>query len=559
MIQKQLISVNNSPSQVSTEDFDGLKSLPPIQAAGGEYAQWMRWSLGNRRSMYVPRHEPGLLSFVTSAYNTPLEFLSVLADSVRAQDFGSDGAFEWVVVDNGSTDVSVKEYLSKLSELSFVRYIRVEDNLGIIGGMAQGVRWARGRYILPLDSDDYIYPDCARIVASWIQQSNYPALLYSDEDKLEGSELVEPYLKPDWDPVLFVNSCYIAHLCAIDRGLAIMLGCYTDPKSSGCHDWDTFIRFVIAGYEPVHISEVLYSWRKHPQSCAANIDSKSYIHTSHQNALQKFLNAQQHPELYYLEGSPLFNGTPDWWIRRHHRNAKRLVTVVLDAQEQRIDGRYSSGDYVPHRVCGLDPYATVADLESLIRAEVTDSGLVALIDGELRMLHTEWAWEALTVSELFPDVVMVGGPVYDLSGTVVSAGVYFGYGSGIDTPDRLRSRHDPGYFAQMWKQHSVSAVSCRNCVVDGAFLLDALTSYCIPHDTALSDLGPWLGWIGLRWNRRIVYSPFMAAESARNGPERQPGQPFSTAHRESMPDRRYYSKHLDFSGSRPYQPQVPAT
>ena len=48
-------------------------------------------------------------------------------------------------------------------------------------------------------------------------RANYPALVYSDEDKLRDGRHVDPFEKPDWDPVLFRNCCYIAHLCAIRR------------------------------------------------------------------------------------------------------------------------------------------------------------------------------------------------------------------------------------------------------------------------------------------------------------------------------------------------------
>src|ERR1700683_3358576 len=113
-----------------------------------------------------------------------------------------------------------------------------------------------------------------------IQSNNYPPLLYSDEDHLLGNLTIDPYFKPGWDPVLFVNSCYIAHLCAIDRRLGERLGIYTDSETNGYHDWDSFTRFVRAGYTAVHIPEVLYSWRMHPNSTAANSASKDYIYTS---------------------------------------------------------------------------------------------------------------------------------------------------------------------------------------------------------------------------------------------------------------------------------------
>ena len=300
-----------APNQDLWESWNPRGADTPVSG----YHEWMEEAYARRRRQYPANREPNLISLVTSAYNTPIEFLRILVDSVMAQDYGHSGAFDWVVVDNGSTDPAVVAELQALSRHPIVRFFRVERNLGIMGGMRYGVQRATGRYIVPLDSDDYLYPDAVRIMASSIQSHRYPALLFSDEDKVEGNEFFEAYIKPGWDPVLFFHSCYIAHLCAIDRGLATLVGAYSDDRSRGCHDWDTFMRFYLAGYEPVHVPEVLYSWRRHPGSCAGDIGSKDYIHDSHRNTLQRFLNASPHPERYRLDYSPLFPADPrlaDW-------------------------------------------------------------------------------------------------------------------------------------------------------------------------------------------------------------------------------------------------------
>ena len=40
--------------------------------------------------------------------------------------------------------------------------------------------------------------------------------------------------KPDWDPVLFSNSCYTAHLSVVDRRMALALG-KAPPAVETCH------------------------------------------------------------------------------------------------------------------------------------------------------------------------------------------------------------------------------------------------------------------------------------------------------------------------------------
>ena len=188
---------------------------------------------------------------------------------------------------------------------------------------------ASHRYILPVDSDDLLTPDCLRVLSHALRQAGYPPLAYTDEDNLEGSHFSQPYFKPSFDPVLFANSCYTAHLGVIDRELALELGAYTDRRAEGSHDWDTFTRFLAAGHTPLHIPEVLYSWRIHQASTSGNIHSKPFVYDSQRCVLTKLLGTLSPTGRFRLEPSPLFGGMPDWWMRRDATEPRAITTVVL--------------------------------------------------------------------------------------------------------------------------------------------------------------------------------------------------------------------------------------
>ena len=126
--------------------------------------------------------------------------------------------------------------------------------------------------------------------------------------------------------------------------------------------------------------------------------------------------------------------------------------------------------------------------------------LVALIHGEVRIEGGEWPWEALTQFELYPDTCVVGGVLARSTDRVIlSAGQYVGFGRGCETTDRGAALGSPGYFGQLRKQHSVSAVTPRVSVVDEMFLRSAMLGR---HS---KTLGAWLGASA----KRAVYSPFL--------------------------------------------------
>ncbi|MGY3419728.1 glycosyltransferase involved in cell wall biosynthesis [Bradyrhizobium sp. F1.13.4] len=373
--------------------------LPSV--AKSDYEAYRKTSLARRRRDGMYSQTPGLLSFVTTAYNTDPRFLEELGNSVFLQDGGMH--FEWLILDNGSTEEGTRRALASLARHPGVRLERIESNLGIIGGMRYCLERASGRYILPLDSDDLIEPDCVHVLTRFIEDNNYPALLFTDEDKLDSGRFLSPYFKPDWDPVLFLHSCYIAHLCAIDRELAIQLGLYSDGSAEGCHDWDSFIRFMLAGKKPTHVPEVLYSWRIHTASTSGNIESKSYITESHRRTLQRFLDRSGATNIE-LVNSPLFQYNVDWWFRRKRSHAQSIRTIVIGATDD-------AADALPDTTAIVLGRGNVADLAEAVDRIGTD--LVHLQWHGVLPLDDEWRWDAMALLELFADAVMVGGMLHD--------------------------------------------------------------------------------------------------------------------------------------------------
>ena len=523
--------------------------------AANEYDVYRRASIVDRRTSYpATEADPAIITFLTTVWNTEPTYLEALAASVLGQDTGT--GFEWIILDNGSARADTRQYLARLAEHPAVQLHRIDRNAGIIGGLRFCLERAKRRYVVPLDSDDLLTPDAVRVLSNALKRSGYPALAYSDEDKVEVGSPRDPYFKPGWDPVLFVNSCYIAHLCAIDRQLALELGTYTDSETEGSHDWDTFTRFHHAGYVPLHVPEVLYTWRMHAESTAGNIGSKPYVYASQRRVLSKVLSAAPDPALYDLQPSPLFNGTPDWWIRRGHRDPWPVVTVVVTAHEgESADGHLRSD--LPHQVVRIHPSDGPRRLQE-IAARCADTGsLVHLLWSDTTIEDEEWPWEAMAHFELFPETVMIGGRIHD-GRQIRTAGRYFGFGSGCDSPDRGRFVNDPGYFAQMWKQHSVSAVSIQHCVVRPQFLRGALEPLSAAS-VSLAGLSPWLGAAARAAGYRVVYSPFFCAstgidlDAQVSAVERAA---FRIGHRALIPEDRYLSHSLGLAPATAYRPVI---
>ncbi|HYC36857.1 MAG TPA: glycosyltransferase [Usitatibacter sp.] len=495
------------------------------------------------------RQIPGLLSFVSTVWNTDPEFLGILAESVCAQAGGTH--FEWLVLDNGTTNVETRWLLAELGRLPFVRLGRVEQNLGIIGGMRWCLEHATGRYIMPLDSDDYLSSDCVLRVTEAILANEYPPLLYTDEDKLLGDHLQDAYHKPRWDPVLFSDSAYIAHLGVIERAFALELEAYTDPGTEGSHDWDTFTRFVNAGVEPVHVPHVVYSWRMHSMSTSAAIHSKPYVFDSQKNVLTRFLQGVVRPERFWLDKSPLFANTPDWCFRTTRGDPPAMQVVHVGNAARALP---DTAGFPARSVGRVGEDAPVESLRDLLGAGEPEE-LVCLAWDQLSHDRNDWAWDAFTYLECFGDAVALGGPVYGADGRALCAGIVFGFGRGIDSPDRGRPRGDPGFFAQMWKHRSVAALTSQNLVLRRGFLASVLAH---PKNAGFTVrmLGPVAGALAWQAGKRFIYSPFMSATAASDweaGIPQADVERFLQAFGDVVPDNRFYSPKFSLATGQGYQ------
>src|SRR6266542_859023 len=540
-LKKRIDALRKTPSRHAKFLSNGY----PVKAML-DYERFRKRRLSERRRHGHYRQDPGLLSFLTPVFDTEPKYLEELAGSIFLQDGGTN--FEWLILDNGFTSESTRATLRTISKHRCVRLERVEKPLGIIGGTRYCLERATGRYILPLDHDDIVEPDCVHVLTRFVREAGFPALLYTDEDKVADGRFVSPYFKPGWDPVLFVHSCYIAHLCAMDREKALALDLYSDCGAEGCPDWDSFIRFMNAGYVPLHIPEVLYSWRTHSHSTSGNIASKSYISDSHRTTLQRFLDHANVPHIELIQ-SPLFNYGVDWWFRRKRCNPAPYLSIFIGREPTAS----VTGDIPKQIPVSLKPSEGIGRLAEILGQR--DGELVHICWDGITPDSDEWFWEAMGLIELFPDAVMVGGTLHNGS-KVLDGPRIFGFGDGFDCPDRGQLLSDPGYFAKMWKPHSVSAISTGHCVVRYSFLVDALPEL-IQAQVPLGMLGPWLGALAREASKRVVFSPFMRA-LAQAVPE-DCASPKSRAHFLSrfwhlLPDEQLRSPRLSLNSASAYPP-----
>ncbi len=104
-------------------------------------------------------------------------------DSILSQNYGH---MEIVLINDGSTDSTnliCEEYANKHS---FIRYMR-QDNKGVSIARNNGILCANGKYILFVDSDDYVYDGIFETLDRLLREKDYDYIVLSEIRK-KGNE-----------------------------------------------------------------------------------------------------------------------------------------------------------------------------------------------------------------------------------------------------------------------------------------------------------------------------------------------------------------------------------
>ena len=235
--------------------------------------------------------KPAKISILVPAYRTNPVFFRELLDSVKEQYYPH---WELVIADaSGNNDLEsiVEEYRKELSEDSSIVYLTLAENKGISENTNVALEAATGDYIGLLDHDDVLTPDALFYVARVIEESA-PVMIYSDEDKTDTEMKVfyEPHRKKKLNLDLILTNNYICHFCVMKAD--VMKALKFRSEYDGAQDFDIILR-CIAGQkedtETIHIPRILYHWRCHAESTAANTDSKQYAYESGKRAVEDFI------------------------------------------------------------------------------------------------------------------------------------------------------------------------------------------------------------------------------------------------------------------------------
>lgn len=523
----------------------GLRRLATRAASVDDYGRWVRehdTPDAARRTALLARladwREAPLISILVPVFDPAEPALREMIESVLAQWYPH---WELCLCNDASRAAHVVPTLAAYAARDArIKVVHRERNAHISAASNAALAVASGRFLALLDHDDVLPPHALATVAAAVRSRPQARLLYSDEDKLaQDGTRIEPYFKPNWDPLLALGQNLFSHLGVFDSALVREVGGFR-TGFEGSQDLDLVLRCAerIEREQIVHIPQVLYHWRLSAQSTARDVGAKPYVVQAALRAVREHLARRgiaAHVE-------PLRAGASMLKVMFCLPTPVPQVSVVIPSYApgsalRRCIERLLHGDAgVPLQIVVVDAGSDDAGFASLgawtqdariecLRADRACStgalfnlgvqhargSLVCLLDEQIEAEQPGWL-ATLCAYALQSGIGAAGAMIWDADERLVSGELVLGGATRVHRAQHGLSRHAPGYFARAWLAHECAAVSAACLVVARSAYLDVggMRERIDAPDMRDADLGMRLRASG----HRSVVVPYAAVRLA---------------------------------------------
>lgn len=205
------------------------------------------------------------ISVVIPCYN-PSEDLFETLSSVEKCDAG---LYEIIVVNDGSPDPKAQQIISEVEKNYRVIH---QQNGGVGSARNTGVREAKGKYVLPLDQDNKIYPEFLTDALRVLDENPTVAVVYGKRAFIGGPNKNGLGQPSEFDLALLLVGNYI-DACAVIRKSAIEESGYfpANLPVQGLEDWDLWLSLAENGWGFHFLDKIVYEYRIQEDSMTTNL------------------------------------------------------------------------------------------------------------------------------------------------------------------------------------------------------------------------------------------------------------------------------------------------
>ncbi len=522
---------------------------------GNTYENWCKKYMVTEEELEEQRQmqfdSPKKFSIVVPLYRTKPEYLRAMVDSVLTQTYPhwqlclANGTPAYDCDEDESTDAPADAQFSRglcaeLTEIleayaakdSRICVTTLEKNEGISGNTNAALAMADGDYIVLADHDDIIPANALYEFAAAIEKEPDIDMLYSDEDKVDmkGTKYFEPHFKPDFNIDLLCSMNYICHLFAARKDVVERAGGFR-PEYDGAQDLDFILRCSEQAAHIHHVPKILYHWRCHLDSTAANPESKLYAFEAGRRAVEAHYERLGIPAR--VENAEFYGMYRTYYAWKE----EPLVSVIIPNKDHAADlavcinSIYEKSDYRNFEIVVVENNSTEEETFAYYRqleaerenvhvlyyegnfnySKINNFGAAAakgeyflLLNNDTEMIGQSVIRELLGYC-MREDVGAVGAKLLYEDDTIQHAGAVLGFGGTAGHAFIGKNRYDTGYFGRILCAQDYSAVTAA-CMMTKRSVYEAVGGLTEELAVAFNDIDYCLKV--RRLGKLVVYNPY---------------------------------------------------
>ncbi len=455
-------------------------------SAVSEYDIWYLKHKPSARTLEKQRahnfsYEP-VISIIVPAYRTPEKFLQQMLVSVQEQTYKK---WQLCVADGSGEDECVEKAIQPYLKDKRICYKNLKENKGISGNTNAALDMASGEVIMLLDHDDILAPEALYEFVKVFNKNDEADAVYSDEDKIsmDLKRHFDPHFKTDFNLDLLRSNNYICHLFAVKKSIVDCVGGFR-KEFDGSQDYDFILRCTEKARQVVHIPKVLYHWRMHQQSTAANPESKMYCYEAGKRAIEAHLErlhisakVEMQEYLGYYNVDYEKKGTPLVSIIIPNKDEKECLSRCIESIFQKTLYRNFEIIVVENNSLEEETFQYYKELEknpqirilywknSFNYSALNNFGVkeakgdyFLLLNNDTEVISPEWL-DVMLADCQRDDIGAVGCKLLYPDDTIQHCGVIIGMGGIAGHIFNGQSRESTGYFARTKVQQDFSAVT----------------------------------------------------------------------------------------------------
>ena len=237
-----------------------------------------------------------LMSIITPYYNAGKYFEQTF-NCVMNQTFPW---FEWIIVNDGSTEEYSLKVLEKLVPLDDRIRVVSQKNEGLSSARNTGVRESTTDIIVPLDADDLVGPTFLEYLYWALYFTPQASWAYTDSCGFSGDEYL--WKRPFSAAEMCKENLLVCTAAIRKKAIDSVDGYYSGEKYFN-EDWHFWLRLLSKGMYPVHTSGYLFWYRRSNSGILKQVESDkkkkekslSLIHEAARN-VDEGLQAVEYPK-----------------------------------------------------------------------------------------------------------------------------------------------------------------------------------------------------------------------------------------------------------------------